>query len=80
MQIPLITTKALPILAAVGAVALTISSPVPTDVHVGIDNGRPPVDDRPYGPAFTFTLLCYQWRLEYVVDGGGLSLWTQCPK
>ncbi|EPE09386.1 hypothetical protein F503_07162 [Ophiostoma piceae UAMH 11346] len=35
-------------------------------------------DHAPPDPAFTYTLSCDQWRLEYLVKGGELSLWTSC--
>lgn len=40
----------------------------------GGSNDHPP----PPNPAFPFTDLCSEWKLEYLVDGGELSLWTQC--
>lgn len=75
----------LPLLVGVGA---AIAEP-PYGLRIGVDhgygggskngdggesNGQPPHPD----PAFPFTDLCSEWRLEYLVDGGELSLWTQC--
>ncbi|CAK7212786.1 hypothetical protein SBRCBS47491_001579 [Sporothrix bragantina] len=66
----------LPLLAVAGAV--TAFSP-PLGLHVGTDQGYNNGNDEPGGPAFPFADLCTSWHLAYLVDGGELSLWTQCP-
>ncbi|CAK7205282.1 hypothetical protein SEUCBS139899_008051 [Sporothrix eucalyptigena] len=76
-------------LLAVGSRAASV--PPPAGWRVGIDhghnsdygtgNGQP--DGGPGGepdaPAFPFADLCNSWKLEYLVSGGELSLWAQCP-
>ena len=44
--------------------------------YAGISPASP--THTPPDPAFTFTLSCDEWRLEYLIDGGELSLWTSC--
>ena len=77
-------TAILPLL--VGAAA-AIAEP-PYGLRVGVDNGyggsggsnsgSNAGNPAPPDPAFPFTDLCTEWRLEYLVAGGELSLWTQC--
>ncbi|KIH86462.1 hypothetical protein SPBR_08905 [Sporothrix brasiliensis 5110] len=61
-------TAVLPLLLGVAA---AIAEP-PYGLRIGVDRPAPP------DPAFPFTDLCPEWRLEYLVAGGELSLWTRC--
>lgn len=82
-----LVTTILPLL--IGASA-TIAEP-PFGLRVGVDHGyggsrggggsgsgSNTGSPAPPDPAFPFTDLCTDWRLEYLVAGGELSLWTQC--
>ncbi|CAK7220179.1 hypothetical protein SCUCBS95973_004070 [Sporothrix curviconia] len=66
------------VLAAAEAAAAA-SVLVPPGFHVGIDHGFAGAKNPPGGPAFPFADLCTGWKFKYLVDGGELSLWTQCP-
>ncbi|KAL1889749.1 hypothetical protein Sste5346_008737 [Sporothrix stenoceras] len=77
-------TAVLPLLVGVGA---AIAEP-PYGLRIGVEHGYGGENDgnsggsndhpAPPDPAFPFTDLCTEWRLEYLVNGGELSLWTQC--
>jgi hypothetical protein len=79
-----IVTAILPLLIG----ARTAIAEPPYGLRIGVDHaygvghdgnsGSSTDHSAPPDPAFPFTDLCTEWRLEYLVSGGELSLWTQC--
>ncbi len=73
-----------PLSAALSAALLlkSTASAAPADAFNTTATASAPSHARPSvvvpDPAFPFTDLCTSWRLEYLVRGGELALWTSC--
>ncbi|CAK7240787.1 MAG: hypothetical protein STHCBS139747_002234 [Sporothrix thermara] len=67
------------LLLAVRASTAAAADPARPGLWIGTDQVYAEANGLPGGPALSFADLCTSWRLAYLVDGGELSLWTQCP-